>query len=100
MSGGAGYVLSRRALDDFVKKALPNGTLCKKEDTGAEDVEIGKCLENVHVVAGDSRDSEGRETFMPFDPLVHLKMKKPTKPDWWYWTYIFYPSKEVSLNYI
>ena len=72
--------------------------LCKKEDTGAEDVEIGKCLENVHVVAGDSRDSEGRETFMPFDPLAHLTMKKPTKPDWWYWKNIFYPSEEVSFN--
>jgi len=66
MSGGAGYVLSRGALDKFVNNALTDteGTVCRtKDDAGYEDVEIGKCLQNVNVTAGDSRDETGRSRF-------------------------------------
>ncbi|XP_017856635.1 PREDICTED: glycoprotein-N-acetylgalactosamine 3-beta-galactosyltransferase 1-like [Drosophila arizonae] len=66
MSGGAGYVLSREAVRRFVVEALPNPKLCKQDNNGAEDVEIGKCLENVKVLAGDSRDANGRGRFFPF----------------------------------
>lgn len=46
MSGGAGYVMSARALDNLIKKGFRNGAC--KSDGGDEDVEIGKCLA-VHV---------------------------------------------------
>jgi len=111
MSGGAGYVLSREALDRFVNRALADkeGVICKTKDhDGAEDVEIGRCLENVHVEAGDSRDALGRGRFFPFVPEHHL-IPGHVAPDMWYWKYIYYPIKEgmeccsdsaVSFHYV
>ena len=53
MSGGAGYVLSQEALRRFVEAGL-NDTSCRQDDDGAEDVEMGKCLQNLNVTSGDS----------------------------------------------
>lgn len=92
MSGNAGYVLSREALRKFVVEAMPNSQKCKREDTGTEDIEIGKCLENVGVQAGDSRDQKGMHRFMPFIPEHHLTSKKD--PNFWFWKNIYYPMEE------
>lgn len=96
MSGGAGYVLSREAVKRFVEVGLTNSTGCSKSKSGAEDVEMGKCMEAVHVLAGDSRDSLGRGRFFPFVPEHHL-IPGHVKKDFWYWQYIFYESKEVKV---
>ncbi|KAJ7383166.1 O-glycan processing, core 1 [Desmophyllum pertusum] len=62
-SGGAGYVLSRESVRRF-KKALGDTSLCS-EQSFAEDVEVGKCLYAMGVKPENTRDSSGRETFMP-----------------------------------
>ncbi|KAA0203933.1 hypothetical protein HAZT_HAZT001884, partial [Hyalella azteca] len=87
MSGGAGYVLSKEAVKRLVEEGLPNPKKCRKDGNGAEDVEMGtpnyflltcmykcagKCLQNLGVMAGDSRDEMGRERFFPFVPEHHL----------------------------
>ncbi|XP_034669836.1 glycoprotein-N-acetylgalactosamine 3-beta-galactosyltransferase 1 isoform X1 [Drosophila subobscura] len=108
MSGGAGYVLSRESVRRFVEEALPNPKMCKQENTGAEDVEMGKCLENVKVLAGDSRDANGRGRFFPFVPEHHL-IPAHTEKKFWYWQYIFYKTDEgldccsdnaISFHYV
>uniref|UniRef100_A0A1B6CY54 Glycoprotein-N-acetylgalactosamine 3-beta-galactosyltransferase 1 n=1 Tax=Clastoptera arizonana TaxID=38151 RepID=A0A1B6CY54_9HEMI len=97
MSGGAGYVLSKEAVKRLVEEGLSNPSKCRKDEGGAEDVEMGKCLERVNVRAMDSRDSLGRGRFFPFVPEHHL-IPGHSDPSFWYWKYIYYPSPEVRLN--
>lgn len=95
MSGGAGYVLSREALKRFVTIGLQDATRCKQTNDGAEDLEMGVCLQNIGVKAMDSRDKRGHERFHPFTPDMHLIPGSIPK-DNWYWQYNYYPgsSKE------
>ena len=96
MSGGAGYVLSKEALRRFVTQGIPDetGLICRHDDEGAEDVEMGKCMENLNIQAGDSRDSQGRGRFFPFIPEHHL-IPGILGKDFWYWKNIYYPEIEV-----
>nr|XP_039252800.1 glycoprotein-N-acetylgalactosamine 3-beta-galactosyltransferase 1-like [Styela clava] len=98
MSGGAGYVLSNDAVRRFVEgietKKCPKGG-------GVEDVEMGRCMEKIGVIAGDSRDADHRETFHPLGPIHHLKPGS-IPPDNWFWKYNYYPTclgPECSSNY-
>ncbi|XP_050400049.1 glycoprotein-N-acetylgalactosamine 3-beta-galactosyltransferase 1 [Patella vulgata] len=64
MSGGAGYVLSRRALELIVTKGVHNKTLCPI--WSMEDVDIGRCATNVGVSHVDSSaDVYGKQRFHP-----------------------------------
>lgn len=60
---------------------------------GAEDLEMGKCLELLGVLAGNSRDRRGAERFLPLDPGFFLASEKDTK--FWFWKYTFYTQNEV-----
>ena len=76
MSGGAGYVLSREALDRFVNIALngKNKQSRRKchytKNMGNEDVEVGRCLESVNVRTGDTNDEFGKCLFHA-EPPTH-----------------------------
>ena len=67
----------------FVKQGLTDetGLICKSDEEGLEDVEIGKCMENLGVKAGDSRDSLGRGRFFP---SVTEEMIFPVQKWLWY----------------
>lgn len=93
MSGGAGYVLSKEALRRFIEEALPDGDKCKHDPTGAEDVEIARCLEAVDVLAGDSRDRQ-KGRFYPFRIQDHLR-PGPVVEDFWYFVNSYYPVRDV-----
>ncbi|KAL3831301.1 hypothetical protein ACJMK2_023071 [Sinanodonta woodiana] len=93
MSGGAGYILSKEALQRFIEKGINNPANCRQDEGGAEDLEMGKCLEKVGVKAGDTRDELQRERFHPFVPEHHLIPDFLPK-DMWYWSYNYYPAKQ------
>ena len=69
---GAGYVLSRKSLDLLVEKGI-NSDKCRKENDGMEDLEMGRCLNQVGVKPGDSRDDTGHNRFFPMSPASHME---------------------------
>ncbi|XP_064456423.1 glycoprotein-N-acetylgalactosamine 3-beta-galactosyltransferase 1-like [Ornithodoros turicata] len=108
MSGGAGYVLSREAVKRFVEQALQDPSKCRQEQDSAEDVEMGQCLEEVGVQAGDSRDILGKGRFFPLMPECHL-IPGELDRDSWLWRWVYYPIEEgmnccsdttISFHYI
>lgn len=107
MGGGAGYVISKEALKRFALEALNDYNLCSNL-AYAEDVEMGQCLENVGVIAGDSRDFLERGRFFSFDPQNHF-FPHPENAAYWYWKHLFYKTDEgldccsdttISFHYI
>ncbi|XP_077513218.1 glycoprotein-N-acetylgalactosamine 3-beta-galactosyltransferase 1-like isoform X4 [Amblyomma americanum] len=106
MSGGAGYVLSREALGRLARRRPQDG--CRADGGGAEDVEMGRCLQKLGVAAGDTRDAAGRGRFFPLVPESHL-IPGQMPVDFWLWSYAYYPIKEgmdccsdtaISFHYV
>ena len=72
MSGGAGYVLSREALRRFAVDGLDGGHCLKNDSAVYEDVEMGRCMEKIGVVTGDSRDEFGQGRFFVDTVSFHV----------------------------
>ncbi|WAQ93697.1 C1GLT-like protein [Mya arenaria] len=80
----------------------------RQDDGGAEDLELGKCLQECGVVPVDSRDELERERFHPFVPEHHL-IPDILPSDMWYWSYNKHPAKQgpdccsdyaISFHYV
>lgn len=102
-AGGAGYVLSREALRRFGEAShmgspsiITNDSLSNchlDSDRGVEDIEMGKCMEALGVVAGDTRDEMKRGRFFLNTPEWHLIPGKIDLSNW-YWKNMWYPANE------
>ncbi|CAL1546930.1 unnamed protein product [Lymnaea stagnalis] len=78
-SGGGGYVLSKEALRRLSERG--NDSNVCRQDGGAEDAELGHCMEKLGVKTANSTDALGRSRFHCFDPETHLF---GGYPDWYY----------------
>ena len=81
-SGGGGYVLSKEALRRYGTMGFNNSAVCR-EDKGAEDIEMGKCLQNLGVHLKPSLDALGRTRFHCFPPERFINGLVPK----WYHSY-------------
>lgn len=83
MDRGA-YVLSRAAVAKMVKEGFEDESKCRSGEIGDEELELGKCLENLEIYAGDSRDKKGKERFFIRAPEAHLMPSEPIDLDRYY----------------
>ncbi|KAF4531511.1 hypothetical protein B566_EDAN004107 [Ephemera danica] len=59
----------------------------------------GKCLFAVGVHPDDSRDSEGRYRFLPFDVESHVGPGAgDIDPNYWFWQYLYWPLEGVMMT--
>ncbi|KAG8238294.1 hypothetical protein J437_LFUL018253 [Ladona fulva] len=94
-----GYVLSHEAVRLFVEKGVNDSKICRKDHGGAEDVEMGKCMEKLGVKIGDSRDSLGRGRFFPLVPEQHLT-PGGSYTEIWFSKEKYYPTEEINPTVI
>ena len=92
---GGGYILSKAALEKFVTRILPNKTLCRQDSDGAEDYELGKCLEHFAIPV-DERDELSQKRFFPVGTEEHFKT--PEDPEYWYVKNQYYKSHHGGLD--
>jgi len=107
-SGGSGYTMNKAALKALVVDGFP--TCMPHLKTFAEDVMVAKCLrENIDVYPYDTKDEDGGERYMPFQPQHHLTYKIPKgETDDWYANYSINikegfdhcAAKSVAFHYI
>ncbi|GMS79495.1 hypothetical protein PENTCL1PPCAC_1670, partial [Pristionchus entomophagus] len=64
--GGAGYVLSRKALELFARHAYDNETICP--DDPYEDVGIARCLANLGIYPHKTINEHGQQRFNTYHP--------------------------------
>jgi glycoprotein-N-acetylgalactosamine 3-beta-galactosyltransferase len=55
-----------------VTRGLTDSSVCNSSIYGAEDLEIGKCMFNLGVLAADSRDGSKKGNFFPFPIQEHI----------------------------
>eukprot|EP00547_Thalassionema_nitzschioides_P000247 CAMPEP_0194216232 /NCGR_PEP_ID=MMETSP0156-20130528/18582_1 /TAXON_ID=33649 /ORGANISM="Thalassionema nitzschioides, Strain L26-B" /LENGTH=394 /DNA_ID=CAMNT_0038944951 /DNA_START=115 /DNA_END=1296 /DNA_ORIENTATION=- len=82
-SGGSGYTMNKAALKSLIVTAFPTCTPHLK--TSAEDVMVAQCLRNkIQVFPFDTKDDNGGERYMPFQPGHHLNYRPPkdSSKDW------------------
>ncbi|SPP89732.1 glycoprotein-N-acetylgalactosamine 3-beta-galactosyltransferase 1 isoform X1 [Drosophila guanche] len=100
MYDDSGIVLSAASLKRFVLEALINENLCSSHSRGSEAAkELGRCLSNVNVIAGDSRDEFKKHRFLPFEVDIHLggQMNASVELHKYFLEHSYHPISDMNL---
>ncbi|CAF4612495.1 unnamed protein product [Rotaria sp. Silwood2] len=93
VSGGAGYILTRKGLDLF-SSYMKNDSIYSQCNSSMEDIMVGQCLKNIlqllpfHIrkdleLVGETVDEHGRERFHPLAFRIHFNgPSNKTKREW------------------
>jgi len=93
-------VFSSATLQKFVLEAMTNESICSSKNLhNAATEELGRCLSNIQVQAGDSRDHEGYHRFLPFQLKNHLSspLNKSLETHKKFLDYSYYHVSDVSF---
>nr|CDS29439.1 glycoprotein N acetylgalactosamine [Hymenolepis microstoma] len=93
-SGGAGYVISRGALNIIAKGILEGVEACRSRNI-PEDHAFGICADALGVLIIDSLDEHDLDCFHPFRPLYIIDKELIDKNPWIH-TYNYHPMKTGS----
>jgi hypothetical protein len=74
--------LSKKALEKFAKTLSHQSESCLISNSGAEDLELGRCL-GKHVIQVDERDELGQKRFFPAGVIEHLNQKIENSSYWY-----------------
>jgi hypothetical protein len=88
-----GYVLSRNALMRFGFEANEK---CRLKATGYECIELGRCMENIGVIAADSRDENHLDRFLR--SKIGTVMLHQHSNDSWMDKFEFYSIDNASVS--
>lgn len=75
---------------------MHNGSICRIDNYGAEDLELGKCLEN-HTIFTDERDELLQKRFFPVGIVEHFNELNPNN-SYWYTESLYYDSKYGNID--
>jgi glycoprotein-N-acetylgalactosamine 3-beta-galactosyltransferase len=79
LQGGAGYVLSNKALKKIGLKLINDESFCL--NSGREDLDVAKCLRKLSIYTRKSTDEMDRERFHPFNLKTIIS---GNYPEWFY----------------
>eukprot|EP00056_Hartaetosiga_gracilis_P009557 m.137141 g.137141 ORF g.137141 m.137141 type:complete len:196 (+) comp13148_c0_seq9:987-1574(+) len=88
--GVEGYVLSQASL-----RAVGENPKLLKAGGAVEDMELARILRKLDIHIEDTRDSEGRERFLPFRlDQLRKHFTRVAYPTLWFWAYSYFYPKE------
>jgi len=94
-----GFFMSQAPASLDPLSALTNESICSSEAKGNDFTEeLGRCLTNVNVIAGDSRDELQGHRFLPFEADLHLggRMNESREEHKYFLDHSYYPVINVS----
>eukprot|EP00039_Didymoeca_costata_P000799 m.47309 g.47309 ORF g.47309 m.47309 type:complete len:559 (+) comp10479_c0_seq2:99-1775(+) len=83
-SGGSGIVMSREALRLLGNAVLYDPLTWGKQEKGPEDILTADAMRRIHILPEDTKDSHGRQFFLPLGPGAE-RNRKFADPSFWFY---------------